>query len=95
MTEKNKILGGKALFDAMMEDSSKEAEIYEKIKIDDDHLVLNFSYEYTIPLSELQSHTQVLSWVLHLSEKTWIEKDHLIAFIRAANKAAGLPELNP
>jgi hypothetical protein len=46
-------------------------------------LVLQFRYDYDIDLNWIRSESQLLRWVLHLSEKTGINSRHRHHFILA------------
>jgi hypothetical protein len=56
----------------------------EQVKIIDNYIVINVAYEYNIPLESCQTAEQMLNWVWHLTEKTWINPDILRRFIELA-----------
>jgi len=62
-------------------------ELERIVSIQDDQIVINVCYEYNILLSECTSHEQILSWVHHLCEKTWMTPDVLERFIDVACSA--------
>ena len=41
----------------------------------------DFDQEYEIQLSQISTQISLLRWVCHLSDKTWVSKDHLEALI--------------
>ena len=68
----------------------KISDVEKKIYVDDDYLVINIRYEYEIPLAELDTHEKILSWVLHLKDKTWVDWDVLNVFIFKACEHNGI-----
>lgn len=52
-------------------------------------LVLTWSYDYEIDLDRIKDEQDILWWVCHLSEKVWMDKDRIRAFIVAACAAKG------
>lgn len=46
--------------------------------------------EYNIPLQKCTTSTQILGWVQHLSEKTWLTNDVLRRFVTLATATAGI-----
>ncbi len=44
-------------------------------------LVINVEYPYCIELSRLKSKKDVLAWVAHICEKTWVDTDIIWEFI--------------
>jgi hypothetical protein len=62
----------------------------EQVKIVDDYIVINVCYEYTIPLATCSTHEEILHWVWHLTEKTWMTTEVLRYFIALACERAGL-----
>lgn len=59
----------------------------KQIEVKEDHIVINVVYEYNIPLNRCRNYTEILGWVLHLSEKTWVTSKLLRRFIHVALKA--------
>lgn len=52
-----------------------------KISISDGVITLNFQYEYPIELNRVRSYNDLLVWVLHLAEKSWMNSYRLSLFI--------------
>jgi hypothetical protein len=46
-------------------------------------LVLRFRYDYDIDLNRIPSESQLLRWVLRMTEKTWMNSRYLHHFILA------------
>jgi len=77
--------------DQIFEKYTKRLEELERIvSIQDDQIVINVCYEYNISLSGCKTHDQVLSWVNHLCDKTWMTPEVLQRFIEVACRANGL-----
>lgn len=68
----------------------KEKILAEQVKIVDGNIVINVAYEYNILLDTCRTAEDVLNWVLHLSDKTWITTEVLKRFILIASRAAGI-----
>lgn len=64
-----------------LEDDKK---LEEQVKIIGEHIVINVAYEYNIPLATCTTHKEVLNWVWHLTEKTWMNQDVTRRFIELA-----------
>ncbi|MBH2651818.1 hypothetical protein I5P77_00015 [Serratia ureilytica] len=62
----------------------------EQVKVVDDYIVINVSYEYNIPLISCQTAEGVLDWVWHLTEKTWMTNEVMRRFIEIACGATGV-----
>lgn len=75
------------LFKKIKED---EERLAKQVSIIDDYIVINVSYEYNIPLADCATHAQILGWVVHLCEKTWMTKEVLERFIKMACGKHGL-----
>lgn len=58
----------------------------EVIYVDGDQIILNLAVEYYIDLQRCNTPEKILGWLVHLSEKTWIEKKHLVKFCKLAAK---------
>lgn len=67
-----------------------ENRLRKQVSVKEGHIVINVTYEYNIPLETCQSYKNILSWVLHLTEKTWITTEVLERFILVACLEAGL-----
>lgn len=49
--------------------------------IEDDYLIINYSYPYEIELDRIDTPEKVLGWVAHLCGKTWMDNDKIERFI--------------
>jgi hypothetical protein len=67
-----------------------ENRLQKQVSVKEGHIVINVTYEYNIALDTCQSYKNILSWVLHLTEKTWMTTEVLERFIRVACHEAGL-----
>lgn len=47
-------------------------------------------YEYPITLDQCDTHEKILSWVLHLAEKNWMDKGSLRLFATEALERNGV-----
>ncbi|MET3817291.1 hypothetical protein [Pantoea sp. UYEF8] len=47
-------------------------------------------WDYDVAISDCNTPEKILSWVMHLSEKTWVTKDIIRQFIRVSAQASGL-----
>jgi len=65
----------------------------QSVTIDNGFIVIEqpASTQYEIPLSKCQSYESILSWVLHLDEKSWITREVLTEFTKQALNASDLP----
>lgn len=61
----------------------------EQCFIDGDYLVVRSEPEYSVKLDRCDTPEKILSWVYHLSEKTWVDTDLLGSFIRTAAEHIG------
>jgi hypothetical protein len=53
-------------------------------------LLLRFDTPYyEIPLNDINSPTDLLRWTLHLTEKNWINPEHLACFIQKVASIKG------
>lgn len=75
------------LVESIME---KEKILTEQVKIVDDYIVINVAYAYNIHLHTCRTAEDVLKWVLHLSDKTWITTEVIKRFIFIASREANL-----
>ena len=69
----------------------REGELSNKVQIDDTHIVIalpegRIGENYEIALSALKTPEQLVSWIFHLSAKSWIDRDVLRKFIKVASK---------
>ena len=65
-----------------MDELIEEAKAYQKILekqcyIENDHIVINVNYEYSVSLERCSTPEAILGWVVQLSHKEWINR-HLI-----------------
>ena len=68
-----------------MEKYREHAEyLAQVVTVRDDHIIINVNHEYNIPLASCRTHGEILSWVLHLTEKTWMSTEILRRFILVA-----------
>ena len=56
--------------------------------VSDTHITINVAYPYEIPRKGCQTTDQILAWIVHLCEKTWITPDVLRDFAFSAASAA-------
>lgn len=68
---------------------SKE-ELYKKIYVIDEHIVINVVSEYNIPLTGCSTPQGILHWVHHLTEKTWMTTELMRRFIEVACKQSNI-----
>lgn len=47
-------------------------------------------YDYYVPLNRCQTSGELLAWILHLAEKNWITKRHLMELIEHAERENGI-----
>lgn len=59
----------------------------KRMHVDSDYIVITIADDYDIPLEKCNTYEGILSWVLQLSEKTWIEREDLRYFIKLACEA--------
>lgn len=72
----------------------RDARLADQVKIVDDYIVINVSYEYNINLETINNAQDVLGWVFHLTEKTWMNTEVLHRFIQVACGAKGIQYRN-
>jgi len=60
--------------------------LQNQVYIQDDVLIINVAYEYTIALERCDTYEKILGWVFHLLEKTWMTNDVARRFISLACK---------
>lgn len=66
--------------------------IPDHIRFEDDHFVIDYGgYEYDIERSRIKTHAQLVEWVLHLSEKRWMDPPRLRYFASLVAKHNNLP----
>jgi len=72
-----------------------QEELEKKVVVDGDHILLalpegKIDEWYEIPLSRLETSEQIISWIFHLTEKSWIEKDVFRRFIKVISELRGI-----
>ncbi len=72
---------GEETINSIVEEDKK---LSEQVQIIDDYIVINVAYEYNILLSTCSTHQQILNWVWHLTEKTWMTQNVTRRFIEVA-----------
>jgi len=65
-------------------------EMQRICSIKDNAIVFDIGFEYEIELSRCDTPQKLLSWVYHLSEKTWMTRDIIHYFIRLAAQHHGI-----
>ncbi|MBN1085601.1 hypothetical protein JNO12_12710 [Erwinia aphidicola] len=68
-----------------------EEELSRKVKIDGTHITIalpegRIDDSYEIALSSLKTPEQLVSWIFHLSAKSWIDRDVLRKFIKVVSE---------
>ncbi|AKF38552.1 TPA: hypothetical protein PXN30_003701 [Yersinia enterocolitica] len=58
--------------------------LQKQIYVDGDYITLNVDYPYQIPLSSCSTHEAILSHVIQLSEKNWMDLKLINYFIKIA-----------
>lgn len=56
----------------------------EQVQVIDGCIVINIEYECPIPLNTCSTYQQILHWVWHLAEKTWMTQIVTRRFIEIA-----------
>lgn len=74
---------------------NRQKELAEKVIVDGDHILIalpegKIDKWYEVPMSGLKTHEQIISWIFHLTEKSWIEKDVLRRFIKVVSELKGI-----
>ena len=64
--------------------------IYGSRVVDDGEEIGFPEHDYWIEKSRLSNDKKVLGWVVHLSEKTWVDAQALGDFVRMAQKTRGV-----
>ncbi|AZS56761.1 hypothetical protein [Pectobacterium parmentieri] len=72
-----------------------EARLSEIVTVDDTHILINIpgehiDGEYSIALVSCSTAEQLVGWIFHLTEKSWITNDILRRFIKEASANAGI-----
>ena len=50
---------------------------------------INIAYPYEVDLDRIKDERDLLTWALHLTEKSWMKTKHLAFFIKAVAKYKG------
>jgi hypothetical protein len=53
---------------------------------EDNTLILHFSYPYEVDLDRIKSERDLLNWVLHFCQKTWMTTEHIYKFAEKVAK---------
>lgn len=61
----------------------------EKVKITRTEIWL-IDGRYPVPRDRCRTYHEILGWVLHVSQKKWMDRESIRQFIEAATEAAGL-----
>lgn len=62
----------------------QEEVLRQQVFVADNHIVINVCVEYNIALSRCNTPEKILSWVWHLTEKTWMTNKVMRRFIELA-----------
>lgn len=62
----------------------EDRTLAEQVQIIEGYIVINVAYEYNIPLNSCSTHQQIVNWVWHLTEKTWMTQSVTRRFIEVA-----------
>lgn len=73
----------------------KELALSEAVKIEGEHLLIALPEGlvddwYEISLDSLKSPEQIISWIFHLSAKSWVDRDILRKFIKVITNHRGI-----
>lgn len=73
----------------------REEELSRIVSVDDTHIVFHIPGDhidghYEIALSTCKTGEQIVSWIFHLTEKQWVDRDILRRFIKEASHHAGI-----
>ncbi|WP_421789328.1 hypothetical protein [Hyphobacterium sp.] len=60
------------------------------VRVEDGHLVIDVKYEYNIHLSRIDTPEKVVSWVYHLTEKTWMTTEVLREVLKTVSNENGI-----
>ncbi|CNK98437.1 hypothetical protein [Yersinia aldovae] len=73
--------------DIIKEIREEDERLARQIYIQDGYITINVAYEYNISLEACATHEALLGWVVHLSDKTWMDLDLMKHFIQIAAHA--------
>lgn len=73
----------------------KQEELSRLVTVDDTHIVFHIpgnhvDAEYDIALNTCTNAEQIIGWIIHLTEKQWVDKQILRRFIKIATHHAGV-----
>lgn len=73
----------------------KEKALSQAVKIEGNHVLLALPEGaiddwYEISLDSLKSPEQIISWIFHLSAKSWVDRDILRKFIKVITNHRGI-----
>ena len=72
-------------------DSLEQLEaVQRQVYVQNNSIVLDVAYEYSIALSRCDTAEKLLSWVLHLQQKTWVNSLITERFVSLACQANGI-----
>ena len=84
-------------FEQARESAAVHRQRMEKIiSVKEGHIVIDqfelfgSGGEYNIPLEQCSTPTEILGWVKHLSEKTWVTNDVMRRFVSIACEELGI-----
>ena len=66
----------------------KSEKITRPVAYSDGFIILNGDYD--IAIDRTDSHSKIISWVMHLSEKNWVTKEMIASFISLACRKSNL-----
>ncbi|MGF1758411.1 hypothetical protein L4D76_10770 [Photobacterium sagamiensis] len=64
-------------------------QLAEKVIVADNHIVIRDGY-YEIPLDDCNTPEKLISWVIYLLEKKWINQSIIYRFVKTACKENNL-----
>lgn len=62
----------------------RREELARIVTVKDGVITINVAYEYHISLDRCRDFGEILNWVVHLTEKSWMTTDILRYFIKVA-----------
>lgn len=78
-----------------MDEELSSEDLARMVSVKDGHIVIDVEFEYNIELSRASSYADIVAWVQHLAEKTWMPAAVLGRFVSVACHEAGLKIPNP
>lgn len=58
----------------------RDALLAKQVFVDGDRIVLDVMYPYEITLDRCDTHAKILSWIVHLADKTWVNPEIMRRF---------------